>query len=148
MEKSTCTLAFVIVVALHCIFLMRGRLYTVVATFILSMVMYYAHRMLQLQYYHHCRSDLFRILFFHQSPICMHVTNILNIVETAGNQLVKYMMDRIVQNGLLLGGIGGEAAIAMLRNNNNNNNNHNNNNIRRRTYTESLWNTLFPQRDN
>jgi hypothetical protein len=77
----------------------------------------------------------------------MHVTNILNIVETAGNQLVKYMMDRIVQNGLLLGGIGGEAAIAMLRNNNNNNNNHNNN-IRRRTYTESLWNTLFPQRDN
>jgi len=120
---------------------MRSRLYTVIATLILSMVMYYAHRMLQLQYYHHCRSDLFRILFFHQSPICMHVTNILNIVETAGNQLVKYMMDRVLHNGLLLGGIaGGEAAFAMLRNNNNNNNN----NVRRRTYVESIWNTLFP----
>jgi hypothetical protein len=71
----------------------------------------------------------------------MHVTNILNIVETAGNQLVKYMMDRVLHNGLLLGGIaGGEAAFAMLRNNNNNNNN----NVRRRTYVESIWNTLFP----
>lgn len=122
--------------------MLRRRLYTIISTIILSMVMYYAHRMLQLQYYHHCRSDLFRILFFHQSPICMHVTNILNIVETAGNQLVKYMMDRVLQNGLLLGGIGGEAMVAMLRNNNNNNNNMN---LRRRTYAESIWNALFPQ---
>jgi hypothetical protein len=76
--------------------------HSIASTVIIGMIMYFAHRMLQLQYYRYCRSDLIRIIFFNQSPICMHVTNILSIVETAGNHVVKHVMDSVLQRGFSL----------------------------------------------
>jgi hypothetical protein len=69
---------------------------SIVSTIILAIIVYYTHRILQLQYYHYCKSDLIRVIFFNQSPICMHITNILSIVETAGGQVVRRIMDNII----------------------------------------------------
>jgi len=76
--------------------------HSIASTVIIAMVMYFSHRLLQLQYYRYCRSDLIRIIFFNQSPICMHVTSILSIVETAGNHVVKHVMDSVLHCGFAI----------------------------------------------
>lgn len=112
---------------------------SIAATAILAIVMYYAHRMLQLQYYRYCRSDLIRVIFFHQSPICTHVTTVLNIVESAGNQVVKHVMDNVLHNGFFIGSdayrqIPGAAPAqgSVLS-------------VVARTMTDVVWRTMFPQ---
>lgn len=43
-----------------------------------------------MQYFRHCNRDLFRIVMFDQSAVCVNVVNILNVIEVACNQVVKH----------------------------------------------------------
>jgi len=69
---------------------------SVVSSLFLAVVMYYAHRMLQLHHYRYCRRDLIRIIFYDQSLMCTHITRILKIVEEAGNHVVKHLMSHVI----------------------------------------------------
>ena len=71
-----------------------------VSTILVIIVLYYSHRMLQLQFYRYCKLDLIRLMFFSQSPMCMHANNILNFVETAGAHVVKHTMNHLISHGL------------------------------------------------
>ena len=84
----------------------RTLLTAVVAAFML----YWAHRVLQLQYHRHCKADLIRVVLFNQSVMCSHIAGVLNLVELACNQAVKQVTAHVlgtlnvVAGGALLGG--------------------------------------------
>ena len=79
---------------------------------VLSIILYYAHRLLQLHYYRHCKSDLFRVVLFEQSVMCVHITNVLNLVEVACHQAVKQITAHVLNT---LNG-GGGVAVSFLGN--------------------------------
>jgi hypothetical protein len=54
-----------------------------------SAMLYFAHRLLQLQYYRRCKADLFRVVLFDRSPMCVHVSSVLGAVELAYHELFK-----------------------------------------------------------
>jgi hypothetical protein len=72
------------------------RFRTVVAAAVFTFVLYHAHRLLQLQYYRHCKADLFRVVLFHQSTMCTRVADILQVVEVAYHQVVKQVTSQIL----------------------------------------------------
>ncbi len=76
-----------------------------VSTILVVIVLYYSHRMLQLQFYRYCKLDLFRLLLFNQSPMCIHANNILNFVETAGGHVIKHVMNQMLSHGLSIDSI-------------------------------------------
>ena len=69
----------------HCGGLARGVALVVAAT----VAVYVLHRFVQMQYYVHCRADLVRIVFFQQSAMCVHMAELLNVVEIAYQQVIK-----------------------------------------------------------
>lgn len=83
------------------------RVKPMVAALVVTVVMFYAHRMLQLQYYRHCKADLIRVVLFNQSAMCVHIANILQVVEVAYHQVIKQITSQVI--GLLdgSGGVGG-----------------------------------------
>lgn len=80
----------------------KPALVTAVVTFTL----YFVHRLLQLQYYRHCKADLIRVVLFHQSPMCTHISSVINVVEVAYHQVIKNVMTQVM-NSLNGGGNGG-----------------------------------------
>jgi hypothetical protein len=86
-----------------------------VMTAIVTFTLYFAHRLLQLHYYRHCKADLIRVVLFHQSPMCTHISSVINVVEVAYHQVIKNVMTQVMaslsggSNGLLghLAGLGG-----------------------------------------
>lgn len=77
--------------------------------------LYWGHRVLQLQYHNHCRSDIIRVVLYNQSMMCTHISSILNLVELACTHAVRYLTSHIltvlniVAGGALFGGFGGGA---------------------------------------
>lgn len=70
----------------------------VAATFLLAVILYYAHRLLQLQHYRYCKSDLIRVVLFDQSAMCVHITNVLHIVEVASQQVVRQVTSHVLNS--------------------------------------------------
>lgn len=70
-----------------------------ISTVIVMVILYYSHRILQLQVYRYCKFDLFRIIFFNQSPMCIHANNILAFVESAGQYVSRHLMSILLTNG-------------------------------------------------
>jgi hypothetical protein len=89
------------------------RVKPLVAAAIVTVIMFYAHRLLQLQYYRHCKSDLIRVVLFNQSAMCVHIANVLQVVEVAYHQVIKQitaqMLGSLNGGGVLLGNLGGGA---------------------------------------
>jgi hypothetical protein len=54
-------------------------------------VMYWSHRALRGQYHRQCNSDLIRVVFFHQSPLCVNLSGMLVIVEAATRQVFAFI---------------------------------------------------------
>jgi hypothetical protein len=81
-------------------------------TAIVTFTLYFAHRLLQLQYYRHCRADLIRVVLFNQSPMCTHISSVINVVEVAYHQVIKNVMTQVMAslNGVGNGLIGQLAA--------------------------------------
>ena len=73
-----------------------GRVRAVAATLAFTFVLYHAHRILQLQYYRHCKSDLFRVVMFHQSTMCTQVSGVLQVVEIAYHQVFKQITSHVL----------------------------------------------------
>ncbi len=69
---------------------------------VFTFVLYWAHRLLQLQHYRHCRADLFRVVLYSQSTMCTHVANVLNLVELVYQQALKLLTAQAL--GMLGGG--------------------------------------------
>ena len=90
------------------------RLKPAVIVVTLACFMYYAHRFLQLQYFRHCKADLIRIVLFDKSPMCVHISNALQLVEVAYHQVIKQITTQIVAS---LGGNNGMAWIGDIANN-------------------------------
>lgn len=63
---------------------------------IFTCALYLVHRLLQLQYYRHCKADLIRVVLFNQSVMCTHIDNILKVVEVAYHQVVKQATSHIL----------------------------------------------------
>ena len=63
----------------------------IVSAILVTVALYYAHRLLQLQYYRHCKADLIRVVLFNQSAMCTHIANVLQVVEVAYHQVVKHV---------------------------------------------------------
>jgi hypothetical protein len=80
------------------------RTRAIAATLAFTFVLYHAHRILQLQYYRHCKSDLFRVVMFHQSTMCTQVAGVLQVVEIAYHQVFKQITSHVLS--FLTGGIG------------------------------------------
>ncbi len=84
--------------------------YAVLTAAVAAFMLYWAHRVLQLQYHRHCKADLIRVVLFNQSVMCSHIAGILNLVELACNQAVKHLTAHVlgtlnvVAGGALLGG--------------------------------------------
>lgn len=84
----------------------------------LSVALFFAHRSLQLQHYHHCKADLIRVVFYDQSTLCTHGATVLHVVEAAYHHLVKQVTTQVVH--AISGGMGqaanlwGEAMSDML----------------------------------
>jgi hypothetical protein len=68
----------------------------VVVALALGVVLYFSHRLLQMQHHRHCKSDLFRIVMFDQSPVCVHMTNVLNLVEVACHHAAKLITAQVL----------------------------------------------------
>ena len=69
-------------------------------------MMYWAHRMLQLQYHRHCKADIVRIMLFNQSTMCMHISGLLNVVEYACNHAVHVIASRVIDTlSAMIGGV-------------------------------------------
>lgn len=84
------------------------------AVFLLTFVLYWAHRLLQLQHYRYCRADLFRVVFYSQSTMCTHVASILQVVEIVYQHAIKILASHALN---ILGGGGmsfGNALAAWL----------------------------------
>jgi hypothetical protein len=77
---------------------------TIVSVALLSFVLYWAHRLLQLQHYRHCRADLFRVVLNSQSTLCTHVGTVLHLVEFVYHQSVRIIAAHAL--GALGAGIG------------------------------------------
>jgi hypothetical protein len=67
----------------------RWGVRAVTLTVLLTTVVYYLHRLLVLRYYHSCRADLFRVVLYQQSAMCVHMGNLLQVVEMAYHQVAK-----------------------------------------------------------
>jgi hypothetical protein len=65
------------------------RVRSVLSAVLVTLILYYAHRLLQLQYYRRCKADLIRVVLFNQSTMCTHIANVLQLVEMAYQQVVK-----------------------------------------------------------
>ena len=74
-----------------------------IVTAIVTFTLYFAHRLLQLQYYRHCRADLIRVVLFNQSPMCTHISSVINVVEVAYHQVIKNVMTQVMAS---LNGVG------------------------------------------
>ena len=94
------------------------RVKPMVAALVVTVVMFYAHRMLQLQYYRHCKADLIRVVLFNQSAMCVHIANILQVVEVAYHQVIKQITSQVIGlldgSGGMGGGMGGGWPAAMF----------------------------------
>ena len=83
---------------------------TLLSALVAAFMMYWAHRVLQLQYHRHCKADLIRVVLFNQSVMCSHIAGVLNLVELACNHAVKHVTAHvlgtlnIVAGGALFGG--------------------------------------------
>ena len=81
---------------------------TVMTAVLVPAFVYYAHRLLQLQYYRHCKADLIRVVLFRDSVVCTHASSALQLVEVAYNQLVRHLLAQAL--GSLRGDLFGSSA--------------------------------------
>jgi hypothetical protein len=73
---------------------MRTR--SILSAVLVTLILYYAHRLLQLQYYRRCKADLIRVVLFNQSTMCTHIANVLQLVEVAYHQVVKQVTAQVL----------------------------------------------------
>jgi hypothetical protein len=85
---------------------------TVCSILLFMFVLYWAHRMLQLQHYRHCRADLFRVVLFSQSSMCTHIATLLHVVEMMYRRAIKLLATQAL--GTLGGGMLSESLVAMV----------------------------------
>ena len=88
----------------------RASAKTAAGVVLFTFVLYWAHRILQLQHYKHCRADLFRVVLYSQSTMCTHTASLLNIVEVVYQHAIKLLASQALG---ALGGSGGAAAGAL-----------------------------------
>jgi hypothetical protein len=50
---------------------------------IFAAAIFYVHKFVQYQYFHHCQSNVFRVLFYKQSRMCSTMHQVLNVMEDA-----------------------------------------------------------------
>jgi hypothetical protein len=84
------------------LFRLNRRYNSIALIALLCTTLYYSHRMLQFMYYKYCKFDLFKVIFFEQSPVCMHITNFIGIIEASGHEAVKYTIRgvfRVLERG-------------------------------------------------
>ncbi len=72
------------------------RVKSVVSIVLVTLILYYAHRLLQLQYYRRCKADLIRVILFNQSTMCTYIANVLQLVEVAYNQVVRHLAAHVL----------------------------------------------------
>lgn len=75
-----------------------------IGVILLTYVLYWAHRLLQLQHYRHCKADLFKIVLNGQSTMCTHIGSVLHVVEFAYNQTARVIIAHVL--GALGSGFG------------------------------------------
>jgi hypothetical protein len=51
------------------------------ATVAVLAVVFYMHKIVQYFYYRECKSNLLRVLFFDQAPMCTYMAKFLNVLE-------------------------------------------------------------------
>lgn len=89
------------------------RIKPLLAAAIVTIIMFYAHRLLQLQYFRHCKSDLIRVVLFNQSAMCVQIANVLQVVEVAYHQVIKQITAQVLGSlnggGIFMGHFGGPA---------------------------------------
>lgn len=67
----------------------------------IAVIVYWSHRVLQMQYHRHCKADLFRVILFNQSVMCSQISSILGVVELVSNNAVKHVASQLL--GMLHG---------------------------------------------
>ena len=65
------------------------RVRAAAALLLVTLCLYNAHWLLQLQHQRHCRADLIRAVFFNQSAMCVYTSNLLTAIEGAYSLLLK-----------------------------------------------------------
>jgi hypothetical protein len=70
-----------------------------------TIALFMVHRLLQQQYYTQCKADLIRVVFYDESAMCVHIAQVLKVVELAYQQVVKQVMASVLD--VLSGGGGG-----------------------------------------
>jgi hypothetical protein len=68
----------------------------ILSALLVAVVMYWAHRVLQLQHHRHCKADLIRVVLFNQSVMCAQISNVLSIVEATSNQAVRHVAAHVL----------------------------------------------------
>lgn len=67
-----------------CILFFRTPIVRVFMFFCLfAMSIFYVHKIVQYQHFHHCQSNVFRVLFYKQSRMCSTMHQVLNVMEDA-----------------------------------------------------------------
>jgi hypothetical protein len=84
---------------------MRGPTKSTFTAVCATIALFIVHRLLQQQYYTQCKADLIRVVFYDQSAMCVHISQILQVVEVAYQQVVKQVMSSVLD--VLSGGGGG-----------------------------------------